>query len=461
MSDFLLSLLLMAFPAVAVGTLFGFGWGRRSRADAQRVLLQGLDKLSRGDLYPLPLPRKFSAKTRGVDVVNTVTAKVADQVTRIRSNAALLIVDAEAMAHLQEDVTARTESQAANIEQVAATVAGLSEASSKTAKSVGASVLAAKQVRQLADECKELSVGAQNAMRDVKERSEEMNEFLGRIDRIAKTTQVLSMNASVAAAKAGAEGRGFQAIATEIRSLANQSGEALFEIRALISRSNSSTQAGTQRIESVHLAIDRMALGLGQLTADFERHSHTTTEQSMSLREISEAVSELDRITQENAAMVDVQSALASAINSRAERLAELFIAWRAPAGAADEARILVLRAVAAIDRLGYQEGLRAITEGAIPCAERDMYVFAYDESARYIAFAGKPERVGQQLPDTPGRNRSEVVREGISLASRSAGGWMEYATPHPVTGEMLPKLSYVRLAAGRFVVGCGIYKVL
>lgn len=89
------------------------------------------------------------------------------------------------------------------------------------------------------------------------------------------------------------------------------------------------------------------------------------------------------------------------------------------------------------------------------------MDVFACDASARHLAFAGRTDRVGQPLPGTPARERSDAVRQRLQTAARPAGGRMEYATPHPVTGEMRPKTSYVRLGAEGVIAGCGIYRML
>jgi hypothetical protein len=181
--------------------------------------------------------------------------------------------------------------------------------------------------------------------------------------------------------------------------------------------------------------------------------------QSNNLSQMSEAIRGLDDITQENAAMVEHASSASSGLGERANRLARTVSTFRLRQGTADEAHALVTRAIALYKRRG-AACLAEITDAANAFADRDMYVFAWDRSLVYHAFAGKPHNVGKKAAQILNTDVTQLTRDVWAVASQG-GGWVDYDFLNPATGLVAPKTSFVVPVSDALVLGCGIYKTV
>jgi signal transduction histidine kinase len=187
--------------------------------------------------------------------------------------------------------------------------------------------------------------------------------------------------------------------------------------------------------------------------------SSSSAEQSTGLSEISAAVGQLDQITQRNAQMVERAVQQANQLEQRAEHLSKAVASFMLQQGTAEEAMVLVNRALAHRRQVGRDAFTREITEPARSFHDRDMYVFALDASGVYRAFGGKPEKVGSRVQDIAGVDGNALLQSIVAQAEIGPG-WVEYDIVNPASGSVQAKMSYV-VKVDDLYVGCGVYKTV
>ncbi|GAA3981309.1 hypothetical protein GCM10022279_01160 [Comamonas faecalis] len=221
------------------------------------------------------------------------------------------------------DLSARTEQAAASLQQTAASMEQLTATvsqSADTARQANQLASSAAQVAAQGGERVDLAVAS---MRQITESSQQIADIIQVIDSIAFQTNILALNAAVEAARAGEQGRGFAVVAGEVRGLAQRSAGAARQIRQLIGASVDSVHAGSEQVEqagrSMHdivQSVQRVSALIGEITA-------ASAEQAGGIAQVNQAVADLDRMTQQNAALVEQSSAAAAAMSEQAQRLAQ------------------------------------------------------------------------------------------------------------------------------------------
>jgi methyl-accepting chemotaxis protein len=163
--------------------------------------------------------------------------------------------------------------------------------------------------------------------------SARIGEIIGTIDSIAFQTNILALNAAVEAARAGDQGRGFAVVASEVRSLAQRSAAAAREIKTLISTSVEQVESGTQVVRKAGETIQEIVSASTRVNALLDEVSTGAREQNLGIGQIGAAVQELDRVTQQNAALVEQTAAASSAMRDQATALAAEVARFKLPAG--------------------------------------------------------------------------------------------------------------------------------
>jgi methyl-accepting chemotaxis protein len=234
-----------------------------------------------------------------------------------------------------ENLSKRNESQAATLAETASAVDQITETVRKTAESA----VEAREVVNLAknDALKGEKIvnDAIAAMDGIKQSSAKIGQIVGLIDEIAFQTNLLALNAGVEAARAGEAGKGFAVVATEVRGLAQRSAEAAKEIKVLISESNSKVQDGVELVTDSGASLRSIVGQIGKITSTVSEIAESAEAQSKGLREINIAVHEIDRVTQENAAMAEETNAASQSLaddSAKLKSLIERFKIGEAPA---------------------------------------------------------------------------------------------------------------------------------
>jgi methyl-accepting chemotaxis protein-1 (serine sensor receptor) len=248
------------------------------------------------------LTRTVSTVRRGVDEINVGSREISAGNT---------------------DLSSRTEQQAASLEETAASMEQLASTVKQNADN-------ARQANQLAASASDVAERGGSAvaevvstMQGISASSRKISEIVSVIDGIAFQTNILALNAAVEAARAGEQGKGFAVVAGEVRSLAQRSAQAAKEIKGLIEDSVTKVGAGSQQVERAGSTMQEIVASVKRVTDIMGEISAASDEQSSGIDQVNRAVSQMDEVTQQNAALVEEAAAAAGSLEEQAQRLAE------------------------------------------------------------------------------------------------------------------------------------------
>jgi methyl-accepting chemotaxis protein len=237
-----------------------------------------------------------------------------------------------------DDLSRRSEQQAASLEETAASVAHITETVRRTATGAGhARELAAEALRD-AEASGTTADRAIEAMNAIEQSSKSIAGIIGVVDEIAFQTNLLALNAGVEAARAGEAGRGFAVVASEVRELAQRSAEAAREIKGLIGASTGQVATGVEVVSETRDGLKRIMQRIDEVNAVVAEIASSAGDQASSLNEINVAVGQMDQMTQQNAAMVEQSTAASHAISQEAGELLRLIRQFKVGGNGADSA---------------------------------------------------------------------------------------------------------------------------
>ncbi len=264
--------------------------------------------------------------------METMRRNLGGVIGQVRSGSDAVASAASQVAAGTQDLSSRTEAQASSLEQTAA-------ATEELASTVQHNADNAQQASQLAASATDAARRGGQVVAQVVETMDSINassrkiaDIIGVIDGIAFQTNILALNAAVEAARAGEQGRGFAVVASEVRNLAGRSAEAAKEVRALISESVEKVGAGNEQVSLAGQTMQEIVAGIQRVSDIVGEIAAASREQSGGIAQINQAVTHLDSVTQQNAALVEQTSAASNALQEQARQLAALAGAFKVEA---------------------------------------------------------------------------------------------------------------------------------
>jgi methyl-accepting chemotaxis protein-2 (aspartate sensor receptor) len=262
-------------------------------------------------------------------VLETARQRLAAALAAVQASSDSIQVSSREIAQGNQDLSSRTEQQASSLQQTAASMEQMTG-------SVRASADNARQASQLAASASEAAArgGAVvgqvvGTMSQIQASSHKIAEIIGVIDGIAFQTNILALNAAVEAARAGEQGRGFAVVAGEVRNLAQRSAQAAREIKTMIGASVEKVESGARQVAEAGAAMDEIVVQVKRVTDLIGEITSATLEQSSGIGQVNAAVTQLDQMTQQNAALVEQSAAAAASLAEQAARLTEAVAVFR------------------------------------------------------------------------------------------------------------------------------------
>ncbi len=257
---------------------------------------------------------------QALKMMNDSLAKV---VGEVRQGTDTIATASSEIASGNQDLSSRTEEQASSLEQTAASMEELTSTVKQNADN-------ARQANQLAASASEVAVRGGSVVGQVVDTMSAINtsskkivDIIAVIDGIAFQTNILALNAAVEAARAGEQGRGFAVVASEVRSLAQRSAAAAKEIKALIDDSVGKVGAGSAQVAEAGRTMDEIVASVRRVTDIMGEISAASHEQTQGIEQINQAITQMDQVTQQNAALVEEAAAAASSLQAQAGQLVQ------------------------------------------------------------------------------------------------------------------------------------------
>jgi methyl-accepting chemotaxis protein len=295
---------------------------RTKRADEQAAVMErvqnSLNALSKGNLgceIRDAFPQDFEA-LRGY--FNDTVKALSEIVSEIQESASAMDRDTQMMSENIDSLSQRTENQAATLEQTAAAMEEITATVNSTASGAKDIVSAMSVAREQAKRGEAVRNRAVEAMGAIEASSEQIGQIIRVMEDIAFQTNLLSLNAGVEAARAGEVGRGFAVVAAEVRALAQRSADSAAEIRGLIQTSNGNVSNGVRLVSDLGASIEEILREVSAVSDKVQNIATGAEEQAVGLSEINNGITLLDRVTQENAAMVSQSTSAALALRDQA-----------------------------------------------------------------------------------------------------------------------------------------------
>ena len=305
-------------------------------AEVVEALGEGLKRLAAGDLA-FRLNSPFAAdyeRLRG-DFNASVTT-LSGAISAVADSARGIGGGVEEIAQASDDLSRRTEQQAAGLEETAAALDQITATVRQTADGARQANAAISEAKTESQRSGAVVVQAVQAMSEIEKSSSEITQIIGVIDEIAFQTNLLALNAGVEAARAGDAGRGFAVVASEVRALAQRSADAAKEIKSLISASSQQVAQGVSLVGETGQALQRIVTHVAEIDGLVSAIAAGAHEQAIGLQEVNTAVNDMDRVTQQNAAMVEEATAATQGLKSETRDLLSLVARFQVNGAAED-----------------------------------------------------------------------------------------------------------------------------
>ncbi|GGC10549.1 methyl-accepting chemotaxis protein [Oxalicibacterium flavum] len=310
--------------AAGAAILLGLGLGvaiSRAITVPLRQAVRVAQTVAGGDLTSRIDVRSRDETGQLLQSLKDMNASLARIVDEVRSGTASIASASQQIANGNLDLSSRTEQQAGSLEETASSMEQLTATVRQNADN-------ARQANDLSHDASEIAVKGGAAVQQmvvtmggINDSARKITDIIGVIDGIAFQTNILALNAAVEAARAGEEGRGFAVVAGEVRNLAQRSAAAAKEIKILIADSVGQVETGSRLVEQAGATMTEVVASVKRVTAIMSEIMAASQEQSAGIEQINEAITQMDHVTQQNAALVEEAAAAADALREQAGKL--------------------------------------------------------------------------------------------------------------------------------------------
>ncbi|MBT9540514.1 methyl-accepting chemotaxis protein [Thiobacillus sp.] len=317
--NMILTIIIASLAALAIGGLL-----MRMITKPLTLAVDLANKVAEGDLsFHLDDVARDNEFGRLLVAQQLMERKLADIVGQVRTGTDTITVAAREIATGNADLSSRTEQQASSLEETASSMEELTSTVKQNAEN-------ARQANQLVQSTAEVAVKGGNVvgqvvdtMASISESSRKIADIIGVIDGIAFQTNILALNAAVEAARAGEQGRGFAVVASEVRNLAQRSAGAAKEIKSLIEDSVGQVESGGKLVGEAGKTMGEIVTSVKRVTDIMGEIAAASQEQSAGIEQVNQAITQMDDVTQQNAALVEQAAAAAMSLQEQADVLAQ------------------------------------------------------------------------------------------------------------------------------------------
>ncbi|ECC9554072.1 methyl-accepting chemotaxis protein [Salmonella enterica] len=318
-----------AFTLALVLTLMTFMALRRTVIRPLQQAASRIERIAAGDLTMAEQPTGRSEIGRLSHHLQQMQYALQQTVGTVRQGAEEIYRGTSEITAGNTDLSSRTEQQAAAIEQTAASMEQLTATVKQNADNAHHASKLAEDASGKASRGGQMVSGVVQTMGNISTSSKKISEITAVINSIAFQTNILALNAAVEAARAGEQGRGFAVVASEVRTLASRSAQAAKEIEGLIGASVSLIEQGSEEVIAAGSTMEEIVDAVKRVTDIMLDIAAASDEQSRGIVQVSQAISEMDRVTQQNASLVEEASAAAASLEEQAARLTQAVDAFR------------------------------------------------------------------------------------------------------------------------------------
>ncbi|BEP94385.1 HAMP domain-containing protein [Acidovorax sp. sif1233] len=297
--------------------------------------------------HPLEEARRMAQAIAGGDLSQNIAAEGKDEVAdlqralrdmqqglgalvaQVRDASGNIATASQEIAMGNQDLSQRTEQTASNAQEAVASLSQLTSTVQQTASSSQMANQLAASASSTATRGGSVVQQAVSSMQEISASSRKIGDIIGLIDSIAFQTNILALNAAVEAARAGEQGRGFAVVASEVRSLAQRSAAAASDIKGLIHSSVTAVDGGVRHVEDAGTAMKEIVASVQRVGDIIGEITAAASEQSAGIGQVNQSVGEIDRMTQQNAALVEESAAAAESMREQAARLSQVVQQFR------------------------------------------------------------------------------------------------------------------------------------